>query len=155
MKTSKNPAVVVRIDKRQLATKIKDQTGMTQREADNAIAAFTLVTSTWIESMIRDIPEGAQAWLSIQGFGKIIVSFRRKGRISTWRTLHGIPQRPALIYVDFKPSRKLHNLANKVNNPIRESYLKDYRPARDSWENIFIKAKSEAFRRKPAANQTG
>jgi nucleoid DNA-binding protein len=133
MVRAKTLPTIARLNKEQMAIRMQEITGMSSREAQNAINAVCLALSTWLESMIRDIPEETQAVATIAGFGRWTVKYSRKGRASAWRERNGIPQRPAILQALFNPGRSTYRALKAANAPIRKKYAEEYRPARDAY----------------------
>jgi len=124
---------IASLDRRKLTQRIVDMTGMSRREAENAINAVALGIGTYLQSLIRDIPEETQGMVNMMGFGTWKVKYTRRGRRSAWRDRNGMPQRPATLQLIFSPGARLLEELKKANAPIRAKYQKEYRPARDAY----------------------
>lgn len=108
---------VQKLGRRELAENIRDITGWTQNESQTAIEAVTLAIEIWLEAMIRDLPEGAKAEISITGFGSFVVSYGisfRPGSGNRSRRSLGLPPVPKME-VDFHPSRGLTEQIKEIN----------------------------------------
>jgi len=127
---------ISRISRVKLVDKIVDMTGMSRREAENALNATGIAINAWLEGMIRDIPPGTQGVCLLKGFGAWTVKYARRGRRSSWRDKHGLPQRPEMMQLSWKPNLAIRETVRRVNTPIKEAYLKEYRPARERYTKI-------------------
>lgn len=117
------PVVVERMDKRKLASRMVDVAGMTQQQADEAIQGFTIAVGTWLEAMARGIPRGTRAEVTLEGMGKLAVTYEKKRKSTNrWRLRNKIPDPPALMVVTFEPTKSTASIIAKENATIRKEH---------------------------------
>ena len=108
---------VQKLGKRELALNIRDITGWSQREAESALEGVTAAIEIWMYAMVRDLPEGAKAEISINGFGSFVVSYGisfRPGSGNRSRRRLGLSPVPRLE-VTYIPQRELKEKIKGIN----------------------------------------